>query len=73
MLVDRRFARLNFEAVLRGKTMSGEWYFGYYMMKNLHGFISPLKAATGYEGSPGEKEQVILVHAGVLSFFDAYR
>lgn len=62
-LIEGREFFLNPEAEIRGKPLDADWYFGYYMTKNLYAFISPLHAAYAYEGSPGLREWVMLVPA----------
>ncbi len=62
-LIEGRRFYLNDEAVMRSQALDPAFYFDYYMTKNLYGFISPLEAAYGYEGSPGERFTLMLVPA----------
>ncbi len=62
LIAGRRFF-LNDDARIRSETLDPVFYFDYYMTKNLYGFISPLEAAYGYEGSPGERYCLMLVPA----------
>lgn len=66
MLADGRAPQLNGEAVLRGAPVDGDWYFDYYMTKNLYVLISPLEMRSGYEGSPDDQYQVMLMPRRLL-------